>query len=192
MRKLWMPALVVLALVLLVIVVCIIALGLSGVLDDEESPEAMPTATTVPTSAPSPVPSPTATLPPTSTPTMKPAVPTPTMAPGPSPTPVPDLGAFSRDAIALLRLYDRLLDFKDDPEFHLYCYGVGGPYNTWVEEGQALEVDLATYSQTGIFFEDLWQMGWEYCQHQGQETEVTRAIKALMDREWLALMLPAW
>ena len=39
---------------------------------------------------------------------------------------------------------------------------------------------------TGILSHDLWGMGLDYCQNQGQETEYTEGLKERMDSDWLA------
>ena len=106
--------------------------------------------------------------------------------PFPTSTPAP----FTPSAMALLRHYHMLLSFKNKAVFHVYCFGIGGPYNAWVESGKALDIDLDTFHQTGINFSDLQRMGWDYCQNRGQETDETRYVRSQMKPRWLAALPP--
>ena len=102
--------------------------------------------------------------------------------PEPYPGPLPD------EALELLSLYHELLAFKDTEEFQTYCYAVAGPYNDWVERGEALD-DRSKGKlrvETGIVFVDLWNMGVNYCNNQGAETDFTRWAKQQMQPHWLA------
>ena len=110
------------------------------------------------------------------------------LSPTPAPTSTP--APLTSSAVALLHHYHMLLSFKNNADFHAYCYGAGGPYHVWVESGEALPIDLNTWQQTGVYFNDLWRMGWDYCQNQGQETEETRYIKSQMNPRWLAELPP--
>ena len=115
--------------------------------------------------------------------------PTPTATPTPAPTATPlsveDLELLARE---ILVHYHELLSFKDDPDFHFYCYAVGGPYSAWVERGKAIgeKEDMGILAITGIVSGELWQMGVDYCRNQGQETEYTEWLKERMDSDWLA------
>ena len=115
--------------------------------------------------------------------------PAPTATPTPAPTATPlsaeDLELLARE---ILVHYHELLSFKDDPDFHFYCYARGGPYSAWVERGKAIKEkeDMGILAITGILSGELWQMGLNYCQNQGQETEHTEWLKERMDSDWLA------
>ena len=103
-----------------------------------------------------------------------------------APTATP--GPLSENALELLHHYHMLLSFKDNPDFHAYCYAIGGPYYIWVESGEAINTDGHTFLETGVHFQDIWRMGWEYCQNGGRDTEETQYIRSLMKPHWLAEM----
>ena len=96
---------------------------------------------------------------------------------------------FSPDSMTLLGLYRELEGFRYSPDFHFYCYGTGGPFNSWAENVLAIqhgEGSLTVLSDTGILAADLWELGREYCQNQGSETELSREIVGRMHPAWLA------
>ena len=99
---------------------------------------------------------------------------------------VPLSSSTESEADTLLGYYHKLMDFKDNPDFHLYCYGVGGPYNTWATNVQALDGGISILTETGIVPGDLWQMGREYCKSGGRETEHTIYMKSQMKPSWLS------
>ena len=110
-----------------------------------------------------------------------------------SSSPAPTAAPLSTEDLELLTLellghYHELLSFKDDPDFHFYCYAGGGPYGAWVERGEVIgeKEDIRLLATTGILSGDLWQMGLDYCENQGQETEYTELLKERMDSDWLA------
>ena len=118
-----------------------------------------------------------------------------THTPYPTATPEP----LSPLALGLLAHYHQLLSFKDNPEFHVYCYAIGGPYNAWAKQNEELgdpvnnedPTDPAnTYNQVGIFPTHLWQMGLDYCHNQGAETDWTLEIKGMMKPHWVAALPP--
>ena len=91
--------------------------------------------------------------------------------------------------LTLLRYYRELQGFKDNPDFHFYCYGVGGPYNDWVTNVKTLDGDhLAILLETGIVPGELWQMGRDYCQNEGRDTSYTISLQSQMKPEWLAML----
>ena len=99
----------------------------------------------------------------------------------------------SPEALELRAWYQELLDFKDDPDFHAFCYGRGGPYADWVDRGKALEdrmeakgVTLAVWAEAGVLRGDIWTMGVDYCTNEGRETEATLFFKENMKPRWLA------
>ena len=95
---------------------------------------------------------------------------------------------FSGEALELLGLYRELLAFKDERGFHRYCYAQGSPYRGWVARVEELgdRSGAELIGETGILPGDLWQLGSDYCQNTGQETEYTRWLKSHMDVRWLA------
>ena len=84
-------------------------------------------------------------------------------------------------------LYAELLNFKDESEFHLFCYAQAHRYSRWarrVEQAQAT-TPPGVLVETGIVPGDLWQMGQDYCNNGGRDTEYTRWLKSQMDPDWL-------
>lgn len=115
--------------------------------------------------------------------------------PYPTATPEP----LSPLALDLLAHYHQLLSFKDDPNFHVRCYAVGGPYNDWVKQNEELRDRVNNENpadpafvpyQIGIYPSHLWQMGLDYCQNEGRETEWTLEIKEMMKAHWVAALPP--
>ena len=148
----------------------------------------------VPEPKDSETPTPTIVVTPTQT-----RVPTPTFRPyvppanyTPAYKPVMPSDRVDAQSTELMQLYNELLSFKDEPDFHLYCFGIGSPYEPWVERVKSLEdrvgrgvVAIDFMAKTGIFPGHLWQMGWEYCQNQGYDTSQTLDIKGMINRKWL-------
>lgn len=75
-------------------------------------------------------------------------------------------------------LYEELMSFKNDPQFHNVGFGSSKPtpYKNWLEK-----VEIAANSYTGIqqaknrlFFSELRQLGMEYMRSKGSETEYTK------------------
>ena len=92
-------------------------------------------------------------------------------------------------SLALLRYYRELQGFKDNPDFHFYCYGVGGPYSDWATNVKTLGGDhLAILVETGIVPGELWQMGRAYCQNEGRDTSYTISLRSQMKPDWLAML----
>ena len=101
-------------------------------------------------------------------------------------TPVPTpRSEFSTDALTLLALYHELQRFKDEPWFHQYCYAVASPAHDWGKYATTVEMDIEVFIETGIGGPDLWSMGFEYCDSQGNETDETRWIREQMSSDWL-------
>ena len=142
-------------------------------------------------------PVPTPTLKPTATPrpTAKPFPPSPT----PDPTPTsgcrapddadatallrelqsckPDLSQHSRE---LIRFFLELQEFKTDPEFLTFGFGVCCQFNDWLKETEALrdKAGLSTFSEIGFLPGDLFTLGMEYIGSAGQPTEFTEFLEA--------------
>ena len=101
----------------------------------------------------------------------------------PSPTPPPSSSGFSRDSLELLAAYQELLKFKDEPWFHTFCYGTASPANAWGE--YVTKIGVQTFYETGVTGGDLWEMGWDYCQNQGRESDFTKQKRQEMKTRWL-------
>ena len=106
----------------------------------------------------------------------------------PTSTPVPPTSTavgyqMSPEAWALREYYIMLLEFKDDPVFHHYCYGQGG-YNEWATAVNALS-DHMLFVETGINPIELRFLGREYCQNSGRDNERTREIIGRINPNWL-------
>lgn len=141
------------------------------------TPPPTPTPTSVPIPQPTPVYVPTAEPQPTSVPTVQSPptyVATPKLTPGP-------------EAAKLFGLYQELLTFKDNPDFHVYCYSPEQSYYQWVQKIEDINYNLDLYRQTGLNGGDLFILGWEYCQNEGQETEKTREIAKRMNPDWFTV-----
>ena len=157
------------------IILAIIGSLLPPVSEEEDSPPSGASAVRVAT--PSPTPNESATL-------------TANAAPSAEAVEPPPL---SMEALELRVWYQELLEFKDDPSFHTFCYSQGGPYADWVDRGEALEermdakgITLNVYAETGILRGEIWTMGVEYCGNEGRETGTTRFFKGNMEPRWLA------
>ena len=103
--------------------------------------------------------------------------------PDPTSTPLPLID----EALELLAHYHELLRFKDNPEFHQVCYSRAYRYAEWVDRGKALgeRSEASLREHTGIHPTDLWNMGREYCDSQGQETNYTQWLNSQMKPHWL-------
>ena len=102
----------------------------------------------------------------------------------PSPIPSPSAPSFSTESLELLAAYRELLKFKDEPWFHSFCYGQASPANGWGE--YVTEIGAQTFIETGVTGWDLWYIGWDYCQNQGDETDFTKQKLREMEPEWLS------
>ncbi len=105
----------------------------------------------------------------------------------PRSTPLPV--AWSADALEFAESYRRLLEFKDDPNFHGLCFSQSSPYKSWEQELNALGDRSGTklLTETGIIPGDLWQMAWDYCNNSGGETDHTRFVRGEMKPGWAQL-----
>ena len=74
--------------------------------------------------------------------------------------------SLSENALTLLGLYKELQRFRYSSEFHFYCYAVSGPYHRWSNRVNGLPArDI--YFETQVTPQDLFELGWAYCQNQG-------------------------
>ena len=99
-------------------------------------------------------------------------------------TPSPSTTDFSTEALELLAAYQELLLFKDEPWFHTFCYSAASPANGWAEYVNG--IGSQAFDETGVSGSDLWNMGWDYCQNEGGETEFTTVIREGMNPSWLS------
>lgn len=72
-------------------------------------------------------------------------------------------------------LFDELMGFKNNKNFHKYGFGQGGAYYSWLERVRAADNKYKgiTQIQTGLFFGELAQVGLDYMRSKGTETEYT-------------------
>ena len=98
-------------------------------------------------------------------------------------TPSLSTSDLSISALELLAAYQELLKFKDDPWFHTFCYSEASPANSWAE--YVTEIGVKAFAETGVTGFDLRNIGWDYCQNQGQETEFTSLVREGMEAGWL-------
>lgn len=85
------------------------------------------------------------------------------------------------------RLYQKLLEFKNNSDFKLYGFAVGGPYNEWLTEVGALRKVLPKGApqtpqeierfKVSVAVGELQQLGLEYAHNGGIETETTRHFR---------------
>ena len=96
---------------------------------------------------------------------------------------------FSPDSLELLALYRELEEFRYDSDFHSYCYAGTGEYGKWAEGILALNENgdtVAIISDTGIAALELWSLGLDYCNNQGNATEESKSTTDRMNPTWLA------
>jgi hypothetical protein len=78
------------------------------------------------------------------------------------------------------RLYNSLLSFKDNQDFHAYGFGIGYKYNKWLIDVEKLEDQSR---QNELFFPDfsvgdLKLLGFEYLKTKGRESDYTRWVRS--------------
>jgi len=81
-------------------------------------------------------------------------------------------------------LFNELMKIKDEPEFKIYGFGVGGPYNSWMEDLDKLTKDsyLHSLSRKKLYISDLEILALEYVKTEGEENEYTRYIVNLINQ----------
>lgn len=79
-------------------------------------------------------------------------------------------------------LLDKLLSFKDTPEFKEYGFGQVGPYYDWLYDIQQLKEhpDAKLLLKRRIVVGELEQLGLAYASSGGKETDVTTQLKKLL------------
>lgn len=70
-------------------------------------------------------------------------------------------------------LYNRLMAFKDDPEFHKVGFGVAHKYNAWLKDLDALKDELR---KEIIALGFLRHAGLKFNRTKGEETEATKTL----------------
>ena len=162
MKRLWILAVVLASFVVLLSIAC------DGAAQNTLSEPATPTATRA------------------ATPTTK-ATPTAARAS----TATSGDGRWSGDAVEMAAFLRDIAQFRTDPTFLNYCYSQAGPYADWVERLQefADRANVQVLGETGLVPMDLWIIGLEYCQNQGEPTQVVLEIVKRMELEWLEYAL---
>lgn len=81
-------------------------------------------------------------------------------------------------------LYNELLEIKGKSDFKKYGFGLGGPYNKWLQEVQNFEnnPDSDLLLKKGVLIGELEQLGLTYASSKGQETEVTKSFNKIFSR----------
>ena len=69
----------------------------------------------------------------------------------------------SPKSLEVIRLYEQLREFKDDPEFAQVGFAIGGPYNEWLTTIDTLEDDaLEVLNELGFLAGEVMMLGLEY------------------------------
>ena len=74
----------------------------------------------------------------------------------------------SDSATKVVRLYEQLHGFKNDPEFAEMGFSAGGPYHAWLDDIQSLdggldsETRIEAFSQLGVFVGEITMLGMNY------------------------------
>jgi hypothetical protein len=74
----------------------------------------------------------------------------------------------------LKKLYNELLDFKDDAEFHRVGFGVCCKYKKWQLKVEALRDNETLTMNDKIAVGDLLMLGLEYMKTNGKENDYTK------------------
>lgn len=103
------------------------------------------------------------------------------MLPGSSVSPAVVLSKISNKEEIIQKtknLYLELIKFKDNPDFHVFGFAIGGPYNDWLKKVELLEQAPNSNSllEEGLVVGDLKMLGLEYMKSKGKKTEYTRFI----------------
>lgn len=128
-------------------------------------------------------PDPGVTVLPTSTPTTVRQVITPTAT-----RPVyAAADGWSGEAREMAVLLGELFEFKDDPLFHVYCFGESSPYRYWYDRVMTLDEhgdQVEAFRETGLIPVQLWQMGLEFCNNDGGVTAFALQLVRNMEQDW--------
>ena len=95
---------------------------------------------------------------------------------------------WSTGARRLAHHYSILLGFKDDVDFHTYCYAQSHRFSEWANRVQHDPAPIQVMAETGIMPADLWQMGLDYCNNSGRETDYTLLLRSQMNPDWLLIV----
>jgi len=81
-------------------------------------------------------------------------------------------------------LYNKLMSFKDSPDFHLYGFGKGGDYHGWYMAAHNFtkDDDLHLMQTYGFVSGDILMLGQEYVSSKGQETDYSRQKREELER----------
>lgn len=81
-------------------------------------------------------------------------------------------------------IYNKLMSFKDSPDFHLYGFGEGSKYRGWYVAAHNFtkDDDLHLMHTYGFVSGDLLNLGQEYMKSKGQETEYTRSMREELEQ----------
>lgn len=81
-------------------------------------------------------------------------------------------------------LYNKLMSFKDSPDFHFYGFGKGGDYHGWYMAAHNFtkEDDLHLMRTYGFVSGDILMLGQEYVSSKGQETDYSRQKREELER----------
>ena len=100
--------------------------------------------------------------------------------------PTPRAG-FSPESLELRAAFDELIKIKDAPWFHIHCYSEASPAHEWGKYMSRADT-LTTFTETGVMHSDLRQMGLDYCESEGKETNYTQTVfHDYMKPEWVNL-----
>ena len=100
--------------------------------------------------------------------------------PATSPTETPCIPTeLSPAAVELVRLYEELRTFKDDPEFLDFGFSRAGPYSAWmqaVEKHQDENLGFELSDELGFLTNDVLMLGMDYMNEEFSESDL-RAIE---------------
>jgi len=85
----------------------------------------------------------------------------------------------------LKTLYKELLVFRKKSDFHTYGFGIGYKYNKWLTSLKALENEPESreFLKRGFCVGDIQTLGMEYLESKGKETEYSKYIRKILDKE---------
>jgi hypothetical protein len=74
------------------------------------------------------------------------------------------------------KMYDKLLEIKEEHDFKKYGFSIGGPYNGWLYRINELKNNPESnlLLKKGVLFGELEALGYAYVDSKGAETEKTR------------------
>jgi hypothetical protein len=89
------------------------------------------------------------------------------------------------EAINVFRgLYEELLTFKDNPDFHQLGFGVGSPFNLWLKNAkQHRDSPESKEFKLEVAYGDLLTLGIEYMQAKGKESDYSKFATSEFKRQ---------